>query len=77
MSIFKLNNKLSECDNKQIINSVQGTFKSFNSQIINPNDYIIFEKGYWTYTKKDEITKFYKNAESWAKRVSQLNRKGF
>ncbi len=44
MSIFKLNNK-SKIDQEELINSVQGTFKSSNSQIINPNEYIIFEKG--------------------------------
>jgi hypothetical protein len=38
---------------------------------------IIFEEGYWTFTRNNEVHKFYKSPESWAKRVSQLIRKGF
>jgi len=39
--------------------------------------YIDFEKGYWNFTQKDDVMRFYKTKESWAKRVSELIRKGF
>ena len=39
--------------------------------------FIEFEKGYWDFTQKDDVTRFYKNKKSWAKRVSELIRKGF
>jgi hypothetical protein len=39
--------------------------------------YIEFQKGYWTFTQKDDVMRFYKNKESFAKRVSELIRKGF
>jgi hypothetical protein len=38
---------------------------------------ITFLKGKYTFSKNDEVNKFYKNVESWAKRVSQLTRRGY
>ena len=39
--------------------------------------YIDFEKGYWNFTQKGDVMRLYKNKESFAKKVSQLLRRGF
>ena len=39
--------------------------------------YIDFEKGYWSFTQKEDVIRLYKNKESFAKKVSQLLRRGF
>jgi hypothetical protein len=82
MSIFlgsvnsDYDNIINELNKKNsIVYENQGWFALANKN--NKVFYIIFEKSYWTFTKKSELTKYYKNAKSWAKRVSQLTRKGF
>ena len=38
--------------------------------------YIIFNEGFWTFSKKEDITRFYKNKKSFAVRLSRLIRTG-